>query len=223
MATFPSISSQAAVTCAVPGPLTRRWCQRLPGAAAASTASVPSPPSASGSSITSSSGRTRRQPAASAEAASAALMLPLNESGAATIRIPGAEIGREMQGSPDGLLDLDLVGSGIDGNDVFLALKDVEHRVGLVVVLAQPDAQRRLGIVLALDQLPAAGVALAFLIGAVVDQVVVHPAAGAEPTSHHPTPHFAVGQLEVNDAVNVVALQEELSLPPIARETVDDE
>src|SRR5262249_52408231 len=154
--------------------------------AAESIASVPSPPSASGRSITSSPGRTRRQPAASAEAAAAALMLPLNESGATTIRIPGAEIGREVQGSPDCLLDLGLAGPGVDRNYVLLALEDVEHRVGLVVVLAQPDAERRFGIVLALDQLPVAGVALAFHAGAVVDQVVVHAAAVAEPASHHP-------------------------------------
>src|SRR5262249_17900219 len=78
-------SSQAALTGSPPGPVTVTGCQRAPGTAAASTSSVPSPPSASGRQVTWSPGRCDSQPPASAEAASAAPMLPLNESGAMTI------------------------------------------------------------------------------------------------------------------------------------------
>ena len=45
----------------------------------------------------------------------------------------------------------------------------------------------------------------------------------AQPAGHHPAAHLAVGQLEVDDAIDVVALQEELGLPLVAREAVDDE
>ena len=139
---------------------------------------VPSPPSASGNSMTSSCGRTSRHPAAIATAALAALMLPLNESGAATTRTASPGTG-EVQCRPDRLLHLELLRPGVDCHDVLLAAEDVEHRVGLVVILAEPDSERFLGVVLALDELAAADVTSAFFARAGVDQVVVHAAAVA--------------------------------------------
>ena len=109
------------------------------------------------------------------------------------------------------------------GDDVFLAAEHLEHRVGLLVVVAQPDGERLLGVVFPGDKLAAAGVALALGLRAVLHQVVVHAASRAEPAVEHPAPHLAVRQVELDDAVDVVALQEELGLPPVPREPVDDE
>ena len=59
--------------------------------------------------------------------------------------------------------------------------------------------------------------------GGVGDQVVVHAAARAEPPGQHPAPDLAVGHVEVDHPVDVVALQEELGLALVAGEAVDDE
>src|SRR4249919_2162573 len=53
---------------------------------------------------------------------------------------------------PDGLLALLLAGAGVHRDDVLLAAEDVQHRIGLRVVLAEPDGKRLLGVVLAPDQ-----------------------------------------------------------------------
>jgi hypothetical protein len=124
---------------------------------------------------------------------------------------------------PDGLLDLLLAGPGVDCDDVFLAAEDVQHGIGLCVVFAEPDGERFLGVVIAPDQLAAAGVALPLVGRAVVDQVVVHPAVRAQPPGEYPARHLAVGQVEVDHPVQVVALQEELCLALVAGEAVDDE
>ena len=72
-------------------------------------------------------------------------------------------------------------GPGVHGDDVLFAAEDLEHGIGLLVVLAEPDGERLLGVVLAPDQLAAAGVAPPVAGRAVVDQAVVHPAARAQP------------------------------------------
>src|SRR5580704_3669498 len=131
--------------------------------------------------------------------------------------------GRYPEFVPDRLLDLLLVRPGVDRDDVFLAAEDVEHGIGLLVVFAEPDFQRVGGVILAPDQLAAADVAPPLDGRSVVDQVVVHPAARAQPPGEHPARHLAVGQLEVDHPVEVVALQEELRLALAAREAVDDE
>src|SRR5580692_3408719 len=131
--------------------------------------------------------------------------------------------GRQPEPVPDGLLDLLLCWPGVHRDDVLLAAEDLEHGIGLLVVLAEPDGERLLGVVLAPDQLAAAGVAPPVVGRAVVDQAVVHPAARAQPPGEHPARHLAVGQVEMDDPVDVVALQEELRLALVAREAVDDE
>src|SRR6478672_11360863 len=133
------------------------------------------------------------------------------------------EGGRQPEAVPDGLLDLLLAWPGVHCDDVLLAAEDLEHGIGLLVVLAEPDGERLLGVVLAPDQLAAAGIAPPVAGRAVVDQAVVHPAACAQPPSEHPARHLAVGQVEMDHPVDVVALQEELCLPLVAREAVDDE
>ena len=112
---------------------------------------------------------------------------------------------------------------GVHRDHVLLAAEDVQHGIGLHVVLAEPDGERLLGIILAPEQLAAAGVAPALVGRAVVNQAVVHPAARAQPPGEHPARDLAVGQVEVDHPVDVVALQEELRLPLVAREAVDDE
>src|SRR6202012_3352175 len=78
-------------------------------------------------------------------------------------------------------------------------------------------------VVLAGGELAAAGVALAWFARAAGQQVVVHAAAGAQPPGQHPAADLAVRHVEVDNPVDVVALQEEQRLPPVAREPVDDE
>src|SRR5580704_5953790 len=87
--------------------------------------------------------------------------------------------GRQPEAVPDGLLDLLLVWPGVHRDDVLLAAEDLEHGIGLPVVLTETDGERLLGVVLAPDQLAAARVALPVGGRAVVDQAVVHPAARA--------------------------------------------
>src|SRR5882724_6935812 len=164
-------------------------------------------------------------------------MLPWKESGADQDRyrgrcpLPRANLaargreagGRQPEPVPDGLLDLLPGWPGVHRDHVLLAAEDVQHGIGLRVVLAEPDGERLLGVVLAPDQLAAAGVAPALGGRAVVDQAVVHPAARAQPPGEHPARDLAVGQVEVDHPVDVVALQEELRLALVAREAVDDE
>ena len=91
------------------------------------------------------------------------------------------------------------------------------------MIIAEPDGEGLLGVVFPLDELATADVALAGHPRAAGDQVVVHAAARAQPPGEHPAADFAVGHVEVDDPVDVVALQEELCLPLVAREAVDDE
>src|SRR5215831_7844778 len=130
---------------------------------------------------------------------------------------------REVEALADLLLDLLLAGTGVDGDHVFLAREQLQHRVGLLVVVTQPHRERLLGVVLALDQGAAADVADAFLRRAGGDEVVVQAAARAQPAGEHPPADLGVGQVQVDHAVDVVALQEELRLAAAAGEAVDDE
>ena len=111
----------------------------------------------------------------------------------------------------------------VHGVDVLLAPENCQHGVGLVVIIPQPDRERLLGVIFPGDQLPAAHVAPAGDRRAVGDQVVVHPAVGAQPAVENPAADLAVWQVKLDDAVDVVALQEELGLPRVPREPVDDE
>jgi hypothetical protein len=53
------------------------------------------------------------------------------------------------------------------------------------------------------------------------DQVVVETALRAEPSRQHTPLDLLVGQEQVDHAVDVVALEEELGLGDVAREAVD--
>ncbi len=128
----------------------------------------------------------------------------------------------QPQGLPDRPLHLVLVLGGVDLHDVLLAREDGQHRVGLLVVVAQPDHERFLGVVLAGHQRAAAHVALALFPGA-LDQVVVHAAARAQAAGQDAAADLGVGQVEVDDRVDVVALEEELRLAGVAGKPVDDE
>src|SRR6266702_3499709 len=100
---------------------------------------------------------------------------------------------RQREVLPDLLLD-DLGDlPRVHREDVLLAAEDLQHGVGLLVVLPQPDRQRLLGVVLPGDQLPAARIALARDLGAAVDEVVVHPAVPAQPAVEHAPPDLGVG------------------------------
>src|SRR5215831_9367415 len=159
-------------------------------------------------------------------AASAGWALPLKTAISRTVvpRLPVAGlVGRELEAFADLLLDLLLAAAGVDGDHVLLAREQLEHRVGLLVVLAQAHRERLLGVVLALDQGAAADVAGAFLRRAGGDEVVVHTAVGAQAAGEHPAADLGVGQVQVDHAVDVVALEEELRLPAVAGEAVDHE
>src|SRR5581483_5128496 len=161
-------------------------------------------------------------------AASAWWALPLNTAMSRTgrsrrLRLSARLGGRQGEPLPDVLLD-DVGGRpGVDRDHVLLATEQVQHRVGLLVIVAEPDREGLLGVVLPGHQLSPAGVTVAGHLGAVRDQVVVNAAPGAQPPVQHPAAHLAVRQVQVDDAVDVVALQEELGLPRVAREAVDDE
>ncbi|EXI74920.1 MAG: hypothetical protein AW07_01531 [Candidatus Accumulibacter sp. SK-11] len=85
------------------GPLTRVW-RSVPPVAPTRAATVPSPPSAIGTLRTSASGKTSRMPRSIASATPTALRLPLNESGATTMRktIPPRVTTRRSLGMPVG-------------------------------------------------------------------------------------------------------------------------
>src|SRR6516165_10232378 len=157
-------------------------------------------------------------------AVSAGCALPPNT---AISRTGGFSFLRIERGQAEILADLLLDGIGpgprVDHEDVLLAPEQLDHRVRLLVIVAQPDGERLLGVVFPGDQLPAARVALARDLRAAVDQVVVDAAVGAHPAVEDAAADLGVGQVEHDDAVDVVALQEELGLPAVPREPVDDE
>src|SRR5215471_18044492 len=130
---------------------------------------------------------------------------------------------RQAEALPDLLLDDLRRGPRVYGVDVLLAPEDLQDGVGLVVIVPEPDRERLLGVIFPGDQLSAAYVAPVGDLRAVGDQVVVHPAVTAQPAVEDPPADLAVGQVKLDDAVDVVALQEELGLPRVPREPVDDE
>src|SRR5580658_835104 len=130
---------------------------------------------------------------------------------------------RQAELVPDVLLGLLRRRSRVHRDDVLLAPEQVQHRVGLLVVVPQPYRQRLFGVVFPGDQFAAAGVAPPGHLGGAVDQVVVEAAARAQPPGKHPAADLAVRQFQRDDPVDVVALQEELGLPPVPRKAVDDE
>src|SRR5579871_2249770 len=68
-------------------------------------------------------------------------------------RLAFLPVRRQAQAFPDLLLHDLRRGPRVHGEHVLLAPEQVEHRLGLVVVVAQPDRQRLLGVVLPGDQL----------------------------------------------------------------------
>src|SRR6516164_5642625 len=157
-------------------------------------------------------------------AVSAGCALPPNTAISRTGGFPLFRLeGGQAEALPDLLLDGIGPGPRVDHEDVLLAPEQLDYRVRLLVVVAQPDGQRLLGVVFPGDQLSAARVALARDLRAAVDQVVVDAAVGAHPAVEDPAADLGVGQVEHDNAVDVVAFQEELGLPAIAREPVDDE
>src|SRR5262249_46066425 len=216
-AAAPGSSSQAQSTGPSPGPVTVARCHRAPGTAAASTSSVPSPPSASGRQVTWSAGRSASQPRARASAAAAAVVLPLKESGASRTRtgdtgLPCRRGGgvrglvrRGGEGPPGGRGGLPPSGGRGARVHTLPFREQLQHRVGLLVVLTQPHRERLLGVVLTGDQGAAADVAGALLRRARGDEVVVQAAARAQAPGEHPAPDLGVGQVQVDHAVDVVA------------------
>src|ERR1700722_5916932 len=130
---------------------------------------------------------------------------------------------RQAEALAELLLDDLAGGPRVHREHVLLAAEQVKRRAGLGVVVPHPDGQPLLGVVFPGDQLPAARVALARDLRAVRDQVVVHAAVGAQPAVQDPPADLAVGQVQLDDPVDVKALQEELGLPAVPREPVDDE
>ena len=131
--------------------------------------------------------------------------------------------GRQREALADGGLDLVDRQGGIDRGHELLALEDLDQRAGLLVVLGQPDGQG-FGIVVGPgDEGAPADVAGVLVLGPVGDQVVVQPALGAQPAGEDPPVHLLVGEVQVDDPVDVVALEEELGLAGVAGEPVDDE
>src|SRR5262249_6549783 len=130
---------------------------------------------------------------------------------------------RQAKALPDLLLDDLRRGPRVHGGDVLLAPEDRQDRVGLVVIVPEPDRQRLLRVIFPGDRPSAPQVAPARDRRAVGDQVVVHPALPAQPALEDPPADLAVWQVKLDDAVDVVALQEELGLPRVPREPGDDE
>src|SRR6185312_14645079 len=153
--------------------------------------------------------RSAQIPAASAECA-----VPPKTAISRNFRIPGFRLlQRQAEALPDLLLDDLRRGPRVHGVDVLLAPEDLQDGVGLVVIVPQPDRERLLGVIFPGDQLSAAHVAPAGDLRAVRDQVVVQPAVAAQPAVEDPAADLAVRQVKLDDAVDVVALQEELGLP----------
>src|SRR6266704_852786 len=134
-----------------------------------------------------------------------------------------ALIRRQVEVFADRPLHLPHRGSGVDGGDELLALEDLDERLGLLVVLGETDGERLGVVVVTSREAATAHVADVGHLRTVRDQVVVEAALRAQPPCEYPTMHLLVGQVEVDDPVDVVALQEELCLPGAAREPVDDE
>src|SRR5579859_3815269 len=130
---------------------------------------------------------------------------------------------RQAQALADLLLDGLAGRPGVNREHVLLAAEQVQGRARFRVIVPHPDHQRLLGVVLPGDQLPATRVALAGDLRAVGNQVVVHAAVRAQPAVEDPPADLAVGQVQLDHPVDVVTLQEELGLPAVARESVDDE
>src|SRR5580692_6781076 len=132
-------------------------------------------------------------------------------------------IGRQAKTLPDLLLDDLGRGPRVHGDHVLLAPEQLEGGDRLLVIVPQPDRQRLVRVIFPGDQLAAARIAAACGSRAVGDQVVVHAAARAQPAVEHPAADLGVRQVKLDDAVDVIALEEELGLAPVAREPVDDE
>jgi hypothetical protein len=103
------------------------------------------------------------------------------------------------------------------------APEEREHRLGLHVVVLDALLDGLGMIVRTLHQPAPAYVADAVHLGPVPDEVVVEAALGADAARHHAFGDQAVGRVHMDDAVDVVALEEELRLGEIAREPVQHE
>src|SRR6266516_3688994 len=130
----------------------------------------------------SSTGRCGTPRSAQISAASAGCAVPPKTAISRNFRSPGFRlVRRQAQALPDLLLDDLRRGPRVHGVDVLLAPENLQDGVGLVVIVPQPDRERLLGVIFPGDQLSAAHVAPAGDLRAVRDQVVVHPAVGAQP------------------------------------------
>ena len=94
---------------------------------------------------------------------------------------------------------------------------------GLLAVVAQARADGLGGVVGAGHEPAAAVVADLDDLRAQLDEVVVEPAARAEPAALHPRDRRLLRQLDRDHRVDVVVLEEELGLGGVAREAVEDE
>src|SRR4051812_27624579 len=98
------------------------------------------------------------------------------------------------RGETEPFTDLTLNGlriaTGVDEHDVLPTPEQFQHRIALRVVVAQARGESLGGVVLPGGQFAAADVAAARSLRAVLDEVVVHAATGAQPPGEHPAPHL---------------------------------
>lgn len=122
-------------------------------------------------------------------------------------------------------VDLDFVGSlaSVRLDDQFLAAEEFQNWLSLGAVVLQSLAQSLFVVITADDQPAATDVTRVGLSRAMVDQVVVESTLAAQPTGQDAFEHDFVGNIDVNDRVDVVALQKEFGLGPCARKSIQDE
>ena len=108
---------------------------------------------------------------------------------------------------------------GVDVGDELLALEQLDDRSGLGVVVGEASGECLGGVVVPRDEAALAGVAHVVDLGPRRHEVVVEATALAEPAGQDSPVDLLVGKLQHDHAVEVVALEEELRLAGVARES----
>src|SRR5262249_22531366 len=108
----------------------------------------------------------------------------------------------------------------VDDHDELLSAEQIDDRLRLLVEIPKPLAHSDLVVVRSLNQVAAADIADPFVGGSMKHQVVVEPARRAQSSRLDSLEHDLVRHVDQNHGINVIALEEELGLPPIPREAV---